>query len=51
MTIRYISLDFDGCVFNKTFMELWSKQYKGRQAHALIVANQALLFQLKKENT
>lgn len=51
MTIRYISLDFDGCLFNKTFMELWGNQYKGRQANALILANQDLLFQLKRENT
>ncbi|KTC82281.1 Dot/Icm T4SS effector [Legionella cherrii] len=50
MTIRYISLDFDGCLFNKRFMELWGNQYKGRQANALLLANQDLLFQLKREN-
>ncbi len=31
-------------------MELWDNEYKGRQANALILANQDLLFQLKREN-
>ncbi|MCW8408577.1 hypothetical protein OQJ13_06270 [Legionella sp. PATHC035] len=51
MAIRYLSFDFDGCLFNRAYVELPHNNYSKDQTDAVLVKNRELLNKLKSENT
>ncbi|MCW8398612.1 hypothetical protein OQJ26_07395 [Legionella sp. PATHC038] len=50
MTIRYLSFDFDGCLFNKAYVELPHNNFTKHQTDAVLVNNKEFLEKLRKQN-
>lgn len=51
MTIRYLSFDFDGCLFNKAYVQLPHDNFSKHKTDAVLVNNKAFLEKLKKQNS
>lgn len=51
MAIRYLSFDFDGCLFNLDYIQSPHLEFKKHLGDAVLVHNRAFLDQLKIENT
>ncbi|MCW8471410.1 hypothetical protein OQJ19_12245 [Fluoribacter gormanii] len=50
MAIRYLSFDFDGCLFNQNYAQAPHLEFKKHLGDAVLVHNRAFLDQLKIEN-
>lgn len=50
MAIRYLSFDFDGCLFNRRYVRLPHNNFTKNLGNAVLDTNRPLLDQLKKEN-
>ncbi|WP_392538831.1 hypothetical protein [Legionella sp. 227] len=51
MTIRYLSFDFDGCLFNRAYVQLPHNNFSKDRTDAVLVKNRGFLDKLKSENT
>ncbi|CAM2972814.1 Dot/Icm secretion system substrate [Legionella steigerwaltii] len=50
MTIRYLSFDFDGCLFNSAYVALPHNNFTKDQTDAVLVKNREFLEKLKTQN-
>ncbi|WP_454782631.1 hypothetical protein [Legionella sp. WA2022007384] len=50
MTIRYLSFDFDGCLFNKEYCELPHDDFSKHLGDAVLAANKGFLNWIKRGN-
>ncbi|WP_028380852.1 hypothetical protein [Legionella cherrii] len=51
MTIRYLSFDFDGCLFNRAYIQLPHNNFSKDKTNAVLVKNRKFLDKIKSENS